>query len=354
MMSELIILFKEKLNAVLPGAIVLWPDNGQSYQTDSDTLAIRVPVKSPPPNDLDSEPDDYLCVLLPTAPYAGWPAGALQQMLTEILSNCELRLALGHQQARYEAYLQQVKTTKEKLLPDTSHRIEGLEYATHYAPSIGGGGDYFDIVDLRNARRRAGIDSSSIFWGISLFDVSGHGPGSAVEVAMIDAILRTYQGGPGTGPGNVMTYLNQHFFTRQRRGDFVTGLICHFDAGTGVFTYANAGHLPVIVKRDNGDIETLDDHEGIPVGIDRDMHWETRSLDLKAGDTLVMMTDGITEARSKDKKEFGHEAVVEFLKIPGKNAPKALLNDFLVLFSDHIDKSESQDDETLIIVQLTH
>ena len=52
----------------------------------------------------------------------------------------------------------------------------------------------FDLVDLRAARLRAGHENPPLIWGVGVMDVSGHGPGAAVEVAMVDAILRTYQG----------------------------------------------------------------------------------------------------------------------------------------------------------------
>jgi phosphoserine phosphatase RsbU/P len=345
-MSTLYTLFEEKLAALLPGASVACTQESSPLETDANQLVINLTQTA--------NEHANLYVILPKETYADWNTQSLQLLAHQILRNCELTLALGHQEAMYEAYLQEVKTTKEKLLPHHSHQIEGVEYAIHYAPSIGGGGDYIDIVDLRAARRRAGFNNDDIFWGGSLFDVSGHGPGAAVEVAMIDAILRTYKGAPGGGPGDVMTYVNKHFFTRQRRGGFVTGLLCTFNATEQLFSYANAGHLAPIIRRKNGQIELLDTHGGIPIGIEQDTTWETQSIAMYSGDTIVMLTDGVTEARSIENSEFGYEKVVELVNSHGMDSPDAFMKSFTTTFSEHIKDQDIQDDQTLIVIQLLH
>lgn len=293
-------------------------------------------------------------VTLPVLTYADWPRSSLELLLQQILNNCALSLELNHQEAKYEAYLQEVKTIKEKLLPHHSHQIEGVDYAIHYSPSIGGGGDYIDIMDLRDARRRAGFDLDTVFWGGGLIDVSGHGPGAAVEVAMIDAILRTYQGGADRGPGDVLTYVNKHFFTRQRRGGFVTGILCNYDAAEEMFSYSNAGHLPPIVKRSDGSVEILDAHGGIPIGITPDTYWETGSVKMGSGDTIIMLTDGITEARSTNNTEFGYDNFVKFVEQNTVNDAQEFMNTFLTRFEAHVKNSSFQDDQTLIVARLSH
>lgn len=343
-MSSLEALFAAKLASRLPGASLC----ANPAAGDTKTMPASLEFM------LASEDAQVLTVSLPAKTYSTWTRPVVQLLLEEILAGCELQLKLSRQQARYQGYLEEVKSTKEKLLPHPTYRIEGVEYAVHYAPSIGGGGDYFDIVDLRDARRRAGVDSPDIFWGFSLFDVSGHGPGAAVEVAMIDAILRTYQGGPGKGPGDVLTYINRHFFTRQGRGGFVTGIICNYDAATNEFLYANAGHLPLLIKRGDGSLVVLDDHQGIPIGIDRESQWETLSFSLASGDTLLMLTDGITEARSETKQEFGLETVQALLTDNDFIDPGEFMQIFTQRFIRHMGKSPAQDDQTLIAIRLTH
>ena len=347
-MSTLFNLFQEKLQEVLPTVSVVVKENLPTpVNDDHNNIVINLQHNS-------CTTGKFLEVTLPVLTYADWPRSSLELLLQQILDNCALSLELNHQEAMYEAYLQEVKTIKEKLLPHHSHHIEGVDYAIHYSPSIGGGGDYIDIVDLRDARRRAGFDLDSIFWGGALIDVSGHGPGAAVEVAMVDAILRTYQGGADRGPGDVLTYVNKHFFTRQRRGGFVTGILCNYDAAEESFNYANAGHLPPIVKRNAGSVEILDAFGGIPIGITPDTQWETGSVKMTSGDTIIMLTDGITEARSEDNTEFGYETLLNFVEENTINDVQEFMDAFLTRFQAHVKNTSFQDDQTLIVARLTH
>lgn len=270
-----------------------------------------------------------------------------------IIDNYFLNKKLLTQESKYQAYLQEVKTIKEKLLPAADHSIEGLDYATYYRPNIGGGGDYFDIMDLRDARRRAGYEDPPLFWGLGLMDVSGHGPGAAVEVAMVDAILRTYQGKVGSGPGDVVTYLNKHFFTRQFRGGFASCFLCSYDTSTSILSYASAGHLPMLVKHKEGAVSVIESETGIPIGVEREHDWVTETIELNAGDTIILFTDGITEAESKMGEQFGLERLSTTLENSLSNSAKELMSDFLQVFNEHIKGVKEHDDQTLIMLTIS-
>ena len=254
---------------------------------------------------------------------------------------------------KYQEYIREVKTIKEKLLPAENHQIEGLDYATYYRPSIGGGGDHFDVVDLRPSRERAGVTNPPLIWGVGLMDVSGHGPGAAVEVAMLDAILRTYQYKQGTGPADVLNYLNKHYFTREYRGGYTTGILCNYDASTDVFSYASAGHLPVLIKHHEGHVSILESKNGIPIGIERDYQWETETTRLEQGDTIVLYTDGITEAESRSGEQFTFERLQSVLEHSPAGSAEVLMSNFMDAFHQHISNAVEQDDQTLVMVTIS-
>lgn len=269
------------------------------------------------------------------------------------IDNYFLNQQLAIQELKYLSYLKEVKTIKEKLLPPTGHKIEGLDYETYYKPNIGGGGDYFDIMDLRDARRRAGYEDPPLFWGVGLMDVSGHGPGAAVEVAMVDAILRTYQGKIGSGPGDVLTYLNKHFFTRQFRGGFGTCLLCSYDSSSHILSYASAGHLPLLVKHNDGSITLIESDKGIPIGVERDHEWDTESVELTTGDIIIMFTDGITEAEAITGEQFGIDRLITCFEESKSNDTKSLMGDFKNTLNEHTKGVEKHDDQTLIILKIS-
>ena len=269
------------------------------------------------------------------------------------IDNYFINQQLALQELKYLAYLKEVKTIKEKLLPAAGHSIDGLDYATYYKPNIGGGGDYFDIMDLRDARRRAGYENPPLFWGVGLMDVSGHGPGAAVEVAMIDAILRTYQGKIGSGPGDVLTYLNKHFFTRQFRGGFGTCFLCSYDASSHILSYASAGHLPILVKHKEGSVSLIESDKGIPIGVEREHEWDTETTELNTGDTIIMFTDGITEAESKTGQQFGIDNLISCFEKSNAEDAKTLMADFESALNEHTNGTDKHDDQTLIILTIS-
>lgn len=269
------------------------------------------------------------------------------------IDNYFLNQELAIQELKYLAYLKEVKTIKEKLLPSKDHAIDGLDYAVYYQPSLGGGGDYYDVADLRSALRRAGDEDPPLIWGVGLMDVSGHGPGAAVEVAMVDAILRTYEGQIGSEPSDVISYINKYFFTRQFRGSFSTCLLSNYDTSTQTYSYSSAGHLPILVKHGDGTVSVIESKTGIPVGVEKEHEWVTETIQLEPGDSIILFTDGITEAESKQGKQFGLDNLVAcFEKSNAKNVEN-LMADFEFAFNQYTKGVDRNDDQTLIIINIT-
>ncbi|MEM7026832.1 MAG: PP2C family protein-serine/threonine phosphatase [Pseudomonadota bacterium] len=277
----------------------------------------------------------------------------LLKFIDLIIENDKLAKINEAKEKKYQDYIKEVKIIKEKLLPAANYKIEGLDYATYYQPSIGGGGDYYDFVDLRPARRRAGYENPPLIWGFGLMDVSGHGPGAAVEVAMVDAILRTYEGQRDSGPADVLAYVNQHFFTRQSRGGYCTAFLCNYDAEADLFSYASAGHLPVLIKHHEGHVTVLESETGIPIGIERDYSWTTETTQLEQGDTIIIYTDGITEAESITGEQFGLDRLTHVLEESPAGSAEKLMSHFMNDYHQHINHSDEQDDQTLIMVTIS-
>ena len=277
----------------------------------------------------------------------------LLKLIDLMIENDRLVKINDAKEKKYQNYIREVKTIKEKLLPAANHVIEGLDYATYYRPSIGGGGDYFDLVDLRPARKRAGFENPPLIWGVGLMDVSGHGPGAAVEVAMVDAILRTYVGNKEAGPADVLAYVNQHFFTRQSRGGFCTAFLCNYDAEADLFSYASAGHLPILIKHHEGHVSVLESETGIPIGIEQDYAWTAETTQLEQGDTIILYTDGITEAESIYGEQFSFDRLKQVLEDSPAGSAEVLMSHFMDTYHQHISNSNEQDDQTLIMVTIS-
>ena len=254
---------------------------------------------------------------------------------------------------RLKAALDEVKDIKEKLLPPWDYQVEGVQHARHYLPYLAGGGDYFELFDLRAPRRRIGLRDSGYFWGGMIADVSGHGPAAAVEVAMMDAILRTYQPSFGLSTAKVLQYINRHLFTRQIRGHFVTALMFAYDGSRNVLFYNSAGHPPGFIKHADSDrgITLLDQGRGIPLGVMRENEWEGAQAEMYPGDLLILYTDGISEAKDRRGRHFTRDRIRAAIEDCPRQEPQTMIDSIIGMVDQHRGNVERSDDETLLVLQ---
>ncbi len=172
----------------------------------------------------------------------------------------------------------------------------GSEIApSSYLTSNESGGDYYDFFRLPGER-----------WLILIADVSGHGAAAATVMAMLHAILHCYSPLNGIDrfdPAQIMEFANDRLLNARLEGNFVTAFLAVFDPATGRFDYANAGHNPPRLKDGlSGKITPIDGAGTLPLGILEDLNATTETIHLKPNDTIVLYTDGITEAFSPPRK----------------------------------------------------
>ena len=189
-------------------------------------------------------------------------------------------------------------------------------------------------------------------WGAIIADVSGHGPAAAVEVAMLDAILRTYPNLSG-GPAGVLNYANRHFFSRQIRGNYITAFAANYDPQISRLTYTNAGHNPPLLKRNDGTVftEFLDASDGIPLGVDPAHTWVNVEIPMVTGDVLVLYTDGVTEARGSDGEHFGPERLKALVETSDP-VPQTVLKALKQALMQHRQGTPPKDDQTIVVIQI--
>ena len=204
------------------------------------------------------------------------------------------------QQRLTEAYAREQRiaaTFQRALLPEIPPRaFSGLELTTRYAAASEEalvGGDFFDAFRLN-------ADLVALVVG----DVSGKGLAAAARTAEIKYALRAYlreTPEPGTALASLSAFLydNQSFGdgTEENGGNvFVTLAVVVVHSGTGEAQAAAAGAEPPLLLSANGHAEAIPAQGPLP-GLTRDASYESTAFTLKAGDTLVLVTDGITEAR---------------------------------------------------------
>ena len=208
--------------------------------------------------------------------------------------------------AAIENELDVASKMQQSILPTEFPTAEGYEVFGSMTPAREVGGDFFDIFNLENG---------SI--GLAIADVSGKG----VPAALFMMASRTLLKGSAIGlndPGRVLQEVNDLLYDDNEAMMFVTVLYAVYNPATRELTYANGGHnLPVIVHAD-GSNTVMPSTNGIALGILDGGEFEQSSITCAPGDTVVLYTDGVTEAINVSEEEFGMERLQGiFTSAPG-------------------------------------
>ena len=187
------------------------------------------------------------------------------------------------------------------LLPDTMPDIEGWQLYADNIPSRGVSGDFYK-VELNDDGTCA----------VMVADVSGKG----IAASLLTASLEALAAGPihdGVAPEIVLDRVSHLLFERTPPEKFATGFLAFVDPDTARIHYCNAGHNPGIVMRSGGDVEMLAS-TGLPLGMLPSGVYQAAEIQLGSGDTVVLYTDGITEAENPEEEEYGEERLAELCR----------------------------------------
>jgi sigma-B regulation protein RsbU (phosphoserine phosphatase) len=240
----------------------------------------------------------------------------------------------------------------QRLLLPGSPKIAGLEYAVHWQPAETAAGDYYEMSNLTEFAPPDFVPNGDDIWGVIVGDVSGHGAAAAMEAVQLDAILRTYKGGDGPPPAAAITYVNRYFFSRRNRGHFLTLVAMTYRPDTRVLSYLSAGHPPLVHRRGH-QVQLLGEADQIPLGVLRDYEYRNNEIVLEPGDTLVLYTDGFSESRDANENMFGADRLRE-LVASGPVGAKPLLDSIVNAVQEHQGGLIGDDDQTLIVLTITH
>lgn len=251
----------------------------------------------------------------------------------------ELERQLRDTRSQLARYGNSLLAIQRSIIPQRLPEVPGLDLAVHFAPLEEAGGDLYDVSSL-------GPES----WAIVIADVSGHGLAAAAVLALTHALGHAVQEqGTPPSPGAALALVNGALATRYlvNSGQFVTALAGWYEARTQVFKYASAGHPPPRLIRDD-EVRRLDDVSGVPLGVDAESSYQEAVLQLRAGDRLVLFTDGITECMSAAGELFGDQRLDEALRAPTNGAAELLER---IVHSVHAFRAglPPKDDETCLV-----
>ena len=180
-----------------------------------------------------------------------------------------------------------------RIFPPFPEETASMDIAASMNAAKDVGGDFYDFFR---------IDSDHI--GFTIADVSGKGVPAAIFMAVARTLLRA-TGIRAVSPAECMTYANALLSQEAVNNMFVTVFYGIYNIRTGEVTYANAGHNPPYLVRADGSVEMLPLSKDIVAGAFDDFQYSQESLQLEPGDTLLLYTDGVTEAINTEDKEYG-------------------------------------------------
>lgn len=236
------------------------------------------------------------------------------------------------QRERMEREAQEARFIQESLLPQSSPYLPGFALEALSVPAGEVGGDWYDYIDLGGNR-----------WGIVLADISGKGMAAALLMSATRGILRSLARMSKT-PGELLSRLNCVLKDDFPSGRYVTMLYGILDANEHTFTFANAGHPhPVLI--DGDETKLVNGVSGLPLGLGESVYGD-HLIELKHGVKLLLYTDGISEAESKDGEEFGTRRISEHMLADGANA-ESLMN----AVCEYAGHGIPRDDATVILLR---
>ena len=241
------------------------------------------------------------------------------------------------------------REVQRRLLPQSLPDLDGVELAAAERPAKEVGGDYYDV---------ARIDDDCL--GLIVADVSGKGAGAAFYMAELKGV---FQAGSRLtrAPGELLAGANDALSPSLGRGVFVSASYAVLDAQAGTLALARAGHTPAVLVRDRARPDGgrwLLRGGGLAIGLDRTGGLFRQSLTeqrvaLAPGDTLVLYTDGLVEARAPDGEEYGYDRLAAFVERHAHEGALDLRDRLLAEHRAWSGSAEPDDDTTFLVVRWT-
>ena len=296
------------------------------------------------------------------------PTG-FRSILLDITERKHKEVTIIRAKKQAERELEIAREIQFSFLVDDYPQLEGWEIATHIRPARQVGGDFYDVFPIATSKQIALI----------MADVCDKGVGAAMYMAIFRSLLRAYSdqqyimrwaGAPKENRGetptgmfrrdailasgapslkNAIDLTNNYIATHHSKSNmFATVFFGLLDPATGELLYINAGHESAYAI--SGDrLKQRLDPTGPAVGMLPNMDFKIGQLNFAPGDSLLLYTDGVTDALSPVEEPFGEERLIPAATSPAPSA-SARIQNIMSALDQHITNREQYDDVTLLAV----
>ena len=246
-----------------------------------------------------------------------------------------------HEQALVQKEVEQdlklATEVQQAFLPQEPPEATGFRVSSYYQAANHIGGDYFDYIHLADGRV-----------AVVVADVVGHGVAAAMFMAKLSAETRfCLASEPDVAKAIVRLNDSMSLLQVER---FITFLLVVIDSSSETATIVNAGHMPPVLRKEDGSIsEPGEEESGLPIAIQDGMDYESVTIKFDVGDIAVMYTDGVNEAMNASDEEFGMERV-RTLTSQGGDAD--VIKDRIVqAVLNHVGSAPPFDDMCLVVIE---
>jgi PAS domain S-box-containing protein len=244
--------------------------------------------------------------------------------------------------ARLDRELASAGRMQQLILPVELPTHPHTDFVAYYRTSRHAGGDYYDVVPLGPHR-----------FALVVADVSGHGASAAIVMAMIRAVLHSYDAPDDSpdDPPTVLHHLNRHFRYLWSTPMFATAVVAVLDVERRTLRVSSAGHPPPLLVRDGHVTE-------VPVTNAPLLFWEElfqipcSEQSLQPGDRVVFYTDGITDRHAGDDERFEMPRLMSALTAGGRRPVGEMINHLVVALDAFGGDVEPDDDQTVLAIEM--
>ncbi len=226
-----------------------------------------------------------------------------------------------------------------RVFPPFPEFSDKIDIAALMTPAKDVGGDFYDLFKIDDDH-----------FGFVIADVSGKGIPAAIFMAVSRTLIRS-TGMRGGSIADNITYVNNLLCNESVDSMFVTVFYGSYELSTGQVTYCNAGHNPPYLLHADGTLDELPMSVNTIVGAIDGIDYQTDTLYMGEGDSLVMFTDGVTEAYNPAQGEYGEAKLMEAIKPTLGNNSKDTIDSILADVKAFAADEPQSDDITLLAIK---
>jgi serine phosphatase RsbU (regulator of sigma subunit) len=272
-------------------------------------------------------------------PFPTWIDGTVWLVLGFIAVNLLILMEVADRLS-LKGDLEIARDIQLAMLPEGLHQAGDAVVCGATRPANTVGGDFYDILRKPDGRLV-----------IAVGDVAGKGSPAALLMALLLAMLRTLSD-EDLETARLVTRLNVQVARHSPGSRFITLFFGIYDPKDGSLEYVNAGHLPPVIRRADGRFEPVGQTAtGVALGMFEQSSYETHLVSVGPGDTLVLFSDGITEAENPRGVPFDEAGLHAAISLAADRDPQAIGRAILEAVKTHAADARLVDDLTALVLK---